>query len=88
MNGKMSFEEMKKFQRWKWRQIGIKGIAVLFGIWATFSFIGFMVILGHLEGTVETPKIYAAFAVSIMLLLIIVGVVGGVSILEKGKEDK
>jgi len=88
MNEKMSFEEAKKFWRWKWKQIGIKVMAILFGVWVAFSFVGFIVFIQHLERIVETPIIYSAFATSTIILLIVAGVVGVMSILVTGEGDK
>ena len=87
MNEKMSFEEAKKFWRWKWKQIGIKIVAMLFGIWVLFSLVGVIIFIGHLKGTVETPIIYTAFATSIIILLVVAGVVGVTSLLETEKKE-
>ncbi len=84
MNEKMSFEEAKKFWQWKWKQIGIKVVAVLFGMWVVFSIVGVIVLLEHLD--IEAPVYCIAFVSSILILLIVAGVTGVMLILEKDND--
>lgn len=81
-------EEAKKFWRWKWKQIMRKILAALFIAWAIFSAIGlgvFCEFIGNAPDRISNW--YGAFATSLFLFILIIGIIVTLMLLSPDKDD-